>query len=185
MKCSVYIATSADGYIATEDGGVDWLQESGNLEVEMGSEDMGFKRFMDSVDCMIMGRKCMEKISEMNLTPDQWFYGDMPITVLSNTLKEPPENLAGKIEIYSGDIEQLIKRLENRGLKHAYIDGGSTITSFIKLRLINELIITQAPILLGKGIPLFGQLNNSIKLTNAHSIAYPNDFIQSKYMVSY
>lgn len=73
MKCSVFIAISADGDIA-------------------------------DVDCMIMGRKCMEKISSFNLTPKQWPYGDKRTIVLSNTLTEPPANLKNKVEIYSGDI---------------------------------------------------------------------------------
>ena len=73
MKCSVYIATSADGYIATPDGGVDWLHSAGNSEADMGGHaDMGFVAFMASVDCMVMGRKCMEMISNMNLPPEQW-----------------------------------------------------------------------------------------------------------------
>ena len=185
MKCSVYIATSVDGYIATPDGGVDWLHTSGNLEADMGSEDMGFQSFMDSVDCMIMGRKCMEMISSMNLTPKQWVYGDMRIVVLSNTVKEPPENLRGKVEMYSGDIQDLIVKLESSGFKHAYIDGGSTITSFINLKLINEMTITKAPVLLGEGIPLFGKINKSVKLENAKASAFPNDFIQIKYSVNY
>jgi dihydrofolate reductase len=185
MKCSVYIATSADGYIAAPDGGVDWLQTAGNKKVDMGSEDMGFKAFMDSVDCIIMGRKCMEMISSMNLTPEQWIYSDMPIVVLSNTVKEPSENLHGKIEMYSGDINKLIHNLESRGLKHAYIDGGATITSFINLELIDEMIITKAPVLLGEGIPLFGKIKKSIKLENAEATAYKNEFIQLKYSVNY
>ena len=185
MKCSVYIATSVDGYIATPDGGVDWLHTAGNLEADMGSEDMGFKSFMNSVDCMIMGRKCMEMISSMNLTPEQWPYGDVRIVVLSNTVKEPPENLRGKIEMHSSDIQDLIIKLENSGFKHAYIDGGSTITSFINLKLIDEMIITKAPVLLGEGIPLFGKINKSVKLENAKASAFPNDFIQVKYSVNY
>ena len=185
MKCSVYIATSADGYIATPDGGVDWLHTAGNLEADMGSEDMGFKAFMDSVDCMIMGRKCMKMISNMNLTPEQWIYGDMRIVVLSNTVKEPPENFRGKIEMYSGDIKDLILQLESSGFKHAYIDGGSTITSFIKLKLIDEMIITKIPVLLGEGIPLFGKIKQGVKLENAEATAYQNDFIQIKYSVNY
>ena len=185
MKCSVYIATSVDGYIATPDGGVDWLHTAGNLKADMGSEDMGFQSFMDSVDCMIMGRKCMEMISSMNLTPEQWPYGDMRIVVLSNTVKEPPENLLGKIEMYSGDIQDLIIKLEICGLKHAYIDGGSTITSFINLKLINEMTITKVPVLLGGGIPLFGKINKSVKLENAKASAFPNEFIQVKYSVNY
>lgn len=185
MKCSVYIATSADGYIATPDGGVDWLQTAGNHEVDLGSEDMGFKAFMGSVDCMIMGRKCMEKISSFSLTPEQWPYGDMPIVVLSNTVKEQSENLHGKIEMYSGDINELIKNLEKRGFKHAYIDGGSTITSFINLEHIDEMIITKAPVLLGEGIPLFGKIKKSVKLEKSEAKAFKNDFVQIKYRVNY
>jgi len=185
MKCSAYIATSADGYIATPDGGVDWLHTAGNLEADMGSEDMGFKSFIDSVDCMIMGRKCMDIISSFNLPPEQWPYGDVRIVVLSNTIKEPPDNLKDKVEMYSGDIYELIKNLESQGCHHAYIDGGTAITSFINLKLINEMIITKAPILLGAGIPLFGELNQMFKLTTSKAVVFPNDFIQISQTVDY
>ncbi|MEH6652390.1 MAG: dihydrofolate reductase family protein [Motiliproteus sp.] len=184
MKCSVYIATSADGYIAAPDGGVDWLHTAGDSEVDMWTEDMGFQAFKDSVDCMIMGRKCMEMISSMNLTSEQWPYGDTHIVVLSNSMKEPPENLSGKVEVFSGDIPDLIRKLENKGLKHAYIDG-ATITSFLNHKLVNEMILTQAPLLLGGGIPLFGKINGSIKLENAEATAFPNNFTQVKYSVNY
>ena len=185
MKCSVYIATSADGYIALPDGGVDWLHEAGNSDADMGSEDMGFKSFMDSVDCMIMGRKCMEVISSMNIPAEQWPYGDAHIVVLSNTIETPPENLQGKVEMFSGDITELVKELEKKGLKHAYIDGGSTITSFLNLKLIDEMTITGAPVLLGGGIPLFGKLESQIKLINSKATAFANDFIQIQYRVNY
>lgn len=181
----MYIATSADGYIATPDGGVDWLHTAGNQDADMGSEDMGFASFMGSIDCMIMGRKCMDTISSMNLTPEQWPYGSLRIVVLSNTVKEPPENLRGKVEIYSGDIPVLIQKLENDGFKHAYVDGGSTITSFINLQLIDEMTITKAPVLLGAGLPLFGKINKPVKLDQAEAIAFKNEFIQIKYHVKY
>ena len=186
MKCSVYIATSSDGYIATLDGAVDWLHTAGNPEADLGDDaDMGFGAFINSVDCMIMGRKCMETISSMNLTPEQWPYGDLHIVVLSNTVKEPPDNLQGKVEMFSGDLPDLLNQLESKGLQHAYIDGGSTITSFIKLKLIDEMTITRAPILLGSGIPLFGKLDHPVKLVKAEATAFPNDFVQIKYVVNY
>ena len=101
MKCSVSIATSADGYIATRDGSVEWLEKAGNPDADMGEQsDMGFKNYMASVDCMIMGRKRMEKISSFNLTPEQWPYGSTRIFVLSNTVKEAPDNFTS-IEILS------------------------------------------------------------------------------------
>jgi len=186
MKCSVYIATSADGYIATLDGGVDWLHSAGNSDADMGANsDMGFEGFIGSVDCMIMGRKCMEVISSMNLLPEQWPYGDTHIVVLSKSIKEPPKNLQGKVEMFSGDISYLVNALDGKGFKHAYIDGGATITSFLNLKLINEMTITKAPVLLGEGIALFGELNNQIKLQGSEAKAFPNDFIQMKYMVNY
>tara|TARA_B110000211_G_C14060313_1_gene545208 strand:+ start:838 stop:1398 length:561 start_codon:yes stop_codon:yes gene_type:complete len=186
MKCSVFIATSADGFIAKNDGSVDWLHTAGNPKADMGDQaDMGLNDYMASVDCMIMGRKCMDMISSMNLTPEQWFYGDMKIIVLSNTVKEAPENLKGKVEMYSGDLLNLISNLEEQGFKSAYIDGGTTIQSFLNLKLINELTITKAPVLLGEGISLFGKMTNEIKLVEAEAVAFPNEFIQLKYKVNY
>lgn len=186
MKCSVYIATSVDGFIAKKDGSVDWLHSAGNPEAEMGDQaDMGFADFIASVDCMVMGRKCMEMISSMNLTPEQWPYGDTRIIVLSNTLKEAPDNVKGKVEMYSGDLNDLIAKLGNDGFMHAYIDGGTTIQAFINLGLINEMTITRAPVLLGEGVPLFGKINRDIKLEQTQAIAFANDFIQEKFVVNY
>lgn len=186
MKCSVYIATSADGYIATVDGAVDWLHTAGDPRADMGDNpDMGFGAFIASVDCMVMGRKCMETISGMDLSPEQWPYGDTHIVVLSNTLREPPANMKSRVEMFSGEITDLVKDLESKGFRNAYIDGGATITSFLNLRLIDEMTITKAPVLLGSGIPLFGDLDHQIKLTNAAATAYPNGFIQLTYSVDY
>ncbi len=186
MKCSVFIATSVDGFIAKKDGGVDWLHTAGNSAADMGDQaDMGFDDYMASVDCMVMGRKCMEMISSMNLTPEQWPYGDTRIIVLSNTLKEAPKNMKGKVEMYSGDLEILMSKLKAEGHKHAYIDGGTTIQAFINLGLIDEMTISRAPVLLGEGIPLFGKTDKEIKLEHVQALAFANDFIQETFVVNY
>jgi dihydrofolate reductase len=186
MKCSVFIATSVDGYIATPDGGVEWLENAGNPDADMGENaDMGWNDYISSIDCMIMGRKCMEKISSFNMTPEQWPYGDIRIVVLSNTLKEPSDNLQENVEMYSGEIPALISQLEADGFHHAYIDGGTTITNFINLELIDEMTITRAPVVLGEGLPLFGKTNTHITLENAQAISYPNGFVQVRYDVKY
>lgn len=186
MKCSVFIATSADGYIATIEDSVDWLEVAGNADADMGDDaDMGMAEYMASVDCMIMGRGCMEAISGFDLTAEQWPYGDIRIIVLSGTVEEAPENLKGKVEMYSGEIADLISKLESEGFQHAYIDGGKTITSFINLKLISEMTITRAPVILGEGKPLFGKTYKQIKLENAQATAYPNDFVQVRYEVNY
>lgn len=186
MKCSVFIATSVDGYIADEHGGVDWLHLSGNQQADMtGNEDMGFADFLSSIDCMVMGRKCMETIASFNLSAEQWPYGDIKIYVLSNSLATPPKSLADKVEIYSGKLTDLMAKLEQDGFQHAYIDGGTTITSFLEQQLINEITITRVPIILGTGIPLFGKLTNAVKLHTASATVFKNDYIQIKYSVTY
>ncbi|MDG3086519.1 dihydrofolate reductase family protein [Vibrio hannami] len=182
MKCSVFIATSVDGFIAKTDNSLDWLHSAGKPEIEV---DTGWNSYMKDVDCLIMGRSTMEVISAMNLVPEQWPYGPRKIVVLSNTLKEAPQNMKDKVEMYSGDLHALLIKLENEGFKHAYIDGGRTIQTFLDLKLIDEMTITLAPILLGEGIPLFGKTNKDIKLEQAESTAFANDFVQVKYSVSY
>ena len=192
MKCSIFIAPSVDGYIATEDGGVHWLETAGKSvsEIDEKSELMqhfnnSMPNYMQNVDCMIIGRKLMEVLSSFNLTPEQWPYGDTRIFALSNTTREVPENLKKQVEIYSESIPSLITKLENEGYKHAYVDGGTTITAFLNLELINEMTLTLAPVLLGSGIPLFGKLSKQIRLEDAQSTAYPNNFIELKYNVKY
>lgn len=186
MKCSVYIATSMDGFIATKDGSVDWLHTAGNADADMGDHsDMGFREFMESVDCLIMGRATMEVISRFDLTPEQWPYGETRIIVLSNSLKRPPDNLESKVEIYSGYLRQLVATLESEGFSHAYIDGGKTIQSFLDLKLIDEMVLTHAPVILGEGIPLFDKTTQRVSLENASAVAFPNNFVQLRYTVIY
>ena len=192
MKCSIFIAPSVDGYIATEDGGVNWLETAGKpLSEEEASSDLmkhfitSMPNYMKEVDCMIIGRKLMEVLSSFNLTPEQWPYGDTRIIVLSHTRKEPSKNLKDRVEMYSGSIPELITRLEREGYKHAYVDGGTTITAFLNLELIHEMTLTLAPVLLGSGISLFGRLSKQIDLEDAQATAFPNNFIEIKYKVKY
>ena len=147
--------------------------------------DGGFSEYLSSVDCMIMGRRCMEKIASFNLPEDQWPYGELPIHVLSRSLKEAPANLRARIELYDGAVRDLVAKLESAGHRHVYVDGGATITSFLAEGLLDEICITQVPVLLGEGIPLFGKLPVSLKLAQAEAVAYANDFVQLRYRVIY
>ena len=185
MKCSAFIAASTDGFIATADGDVEWLESAGNPESgdRESIGDGGFAEYLASVDCMIMGRHCLEKIASFKLTPDQWPYGDLPIYVLSSTLSEPPPGLPGTVEIYGGEIVDLVQKLAAAGRRHAYVDGGATITSFIRESLLDEICVTQLPVLLGGGIRLFGSLPSGVRLKEASAKAYANDFVQISYRI--
>ena len=186
MRFSVYIATSVDGFIARTNGSVDWLDTYGNQEADMGDDaDMGFNNFIESIDCMIMGRGCMEAISGFNLSPEQWPYRDARVIVLSKTLTNAPENVKDHVEMYAGDVQELVETLEREGFQHAYVDGGKTIQSFLNLQLITDMTLTQIPVLLGDGISLFGQTNQDIRLEKPEAKVFPNELVQVHYEVSY
>ena len=185
MKASVYIATSLDGFIAREDGDLDWLEGSGEevakevSEDESQGEDYGYRAFMDSVDALVMGRNTFEKV--LSLGP--WGYGDKPVFVLSSRPLEIPDHLSQTVEAMSGSPEEVVARLSERGMTHLYIDGGVTVQRFLRARLIQRLVITRMPVLIGTGIPLFGPLGEDIKLRHVRTQSYPSGFVQSEYEV--
>jgi len=154
MAVKVYVATSLDGFIAGPNGELDWLMEIPNPE----QSDHGFADFMAGIDAIVVGRNTFQSL----LTFDAWSY-HMPVFVLSNTLDEVPETLRGKAEIVSGDPESVVDQLAKRGRTNLYIDGGRVIQSFLERDLIDEMIITRVPVLLGDGIPLFGRTKQRLE----------------------
>jgi dihydrofolate reductase len=176
MKVSIYIATSLDGFIARENGDLDWLPGS---DGEMGHEDYGYQDFMDSVGVMVMGRNTYEQV----LSFGKWPYGEKQVVVLSSHLIPIPDELAKTVEVRSGDPTELVQGLGKTGIKHLYVDGGKTIQRFLRAGLINEITITRIPVLIGSGISLFGDLPKDIELTHIKTTSYENGFVQSKYAV--
>ena len=173
IQFSVFIATSLDGFIARPDGGLDWLPVPGP------EEDFGYHAFMDSVDCLVMGRKSFETV----LAFDPWPYGDKRVIVLSATLDAIPTPVGGRVELFKGSQEGLVQKLAAEGVRRVYLDGGKTIQRFLRSGLVNDILITTIPILIGEGIPLFGPLNRDVPLTHLRTEAYPNGFVQSVYAV--
>ena len=173
MANYVYIATSLDGFIATSDGGLDWLMEIPNPD----KSDYGFVDFIKGIDALVMGRNTFEKV----LSFDEWPY-NKPVFVLSNSLMEMPKHVVGKAEIVKGDIKNVINHLNKRGYKNLYIDGGKVIQSFLKEDLIDEMIITKVPVLLGKGIPLFGEIDHSLKFRHTRTEVFNKTLVKSYYV---
>ncbi len=140
MSNIVYIAASIDGYIAKKDGGLDWLNEVPNPD----GSDFGFGDFMKTIDAIIMGRNTFEIV----LSFGEWPY-TKPVFVLSNTLQTVPDNLKDKAEVLTGTPNSIIKEMNSRKFFNLYIDGGKTIQEFLKQDLIDEMIITRIPRILG------------------------------------
>lgn len=173
---SVYIATSLDGFIAREDGDIGWLTAP---ERELAGEDYGYRAFMDSVDVLVMGRGTYEKV----LTLGEWFYGDKRVIVLSTANPSIPEALADRVSVYAGSPSEVVTYLAEQGVRHVYLDGGKTVQGFLRDNLVDEVIITWIPILIGRGLPLFGELTQDIELQHEQTQTYPNGFVQSRYRI--
>jgi dihydrofolate reductase len=172
MANYVYIATSLDGFIADGDGGLDWLNEIPNPE----KGDYGFAEFMRSIDAIVMGRRTFEAV----LTFGSWPY-EKPVFVLSRRGAKIPRELASKVEVVNADPKTLTGQLKERGFHNLYIDGGITIQSFLEIGLIDEMIITRVPILLGDGVPLFGKLSQRLHFSHNKTEVLNNMLVKSHY----
>jgi dihydrofolate reductase len=172
MANSVYIAASLDGFIATLDGGIEWLEEAPNPD----GGDFGFSAFLARVDGLVMGRATFEKV----LGFDEWPYA-IPVFVMSRSLQEVPSGLEGKVRLVSGSPGEVCARLGAEGFKNLYVDGGRVIQSFFKEDLIDELIVTRFPKLLGRGIPLFGELCQSLDFSHVETEVIGNYLVKSRY----
>lgn len=176
MKATAYIATSIDGFIARQDGGIDWLSGQGDAPE---GEDYGYQEFIDSVDAIVMGRNTYELTSSF----DSWPYGEMPVVVMSSRQVEIPGAIAGTVESMSPEPREVVRRLAERGFGHLYVDGGRTIQGFLYEGLIQRLVITRIPVLIGTGIPLFGPIPHDIRLHHVETRQFENGLVQSEYEV--
>jgi dihydrofolate reductase len=172
MKASVFVGTSLDGFIARANGDLDFLPPG-------GGEPHGYDEFMATVDALVMGRNTFEKV----LTFDQWPYGGKPVFVLSThpLAPAPPEAI---VERLSGPPADIVTQLAARGIGHIYVDGGITIQRFLEAGLIQRLIVTRVPVLIGDGIALFGAVERDIHLRHVATRHYASGLVQSEYVVA-
>ena len=171
MKASVFVGTSLDGFIARRNGAFDFLPAD-------GGEPHGYDEFMATVDALVMGRNTYETVRAF----DAWPYGNKPVFVLSSRplLPAPPGVM---VEHMSGTPAQIVSELAARGIGHIYVDGGITIQRFLQAGLIQRLVITRVPVLIGSGIPLFGPLRDDIVLRHIDTRHYASGLVQSEYLV--
>jgi dihydrofolate reductase len=171
MKASVFVGTSVDGFIARPNGDLDFLPPG-------GGEPHGYDEFMITVDALVIGRKTFETV----LAFDTWPYGEKPVFVLSSCpLASAPTGAV--VQHMSGDPAEIVSQLAARDIKHIYVDGGITIQRFLEAGLIQRLIITRVPVLIGAGIPLFGVTQRDIVLKHIATRQYTSGLVQSEYEV--
>lgn len=177
MKASVFIATSMDGFIARENGEIDWLPTPDtNSE---GGEDYGYNEFIKTIDALVMGRNTFKLV----LTFDDWYYGDLPVFVLTTQGVDIPDRIRKTVFQMSGEPREIVTHLNEKGYNHLYVDGGKTIQGFLNAGLIDEITITTIPVLIGSGIPLFGPIDRDIHLEHTGNRTSPDGLVQNRYRV--
>ena len=171
MKTTVYVGTSLDGFIARKDGDIDWLVKYQNKEVHDS-----YNEFISSIDAIVIGRGTFEKVSSF----PEWPY-EKKVFVLSTSLKQIPGTLNEKAILIAMKPAELMNYLSDKGFSNIYIDGGKVIQSFLREDLIDELIITRVPELIGTGIPLFGYLDNDLRFEHIKTNIYSDGLVKSQY----
>lgn len=172
MKLSVFCGVSVDGFLARPNHTFDFLDAG-------GQEPHGYEEFYSSVDVVVIGRKTFEVVRAFG----GWYYGKKQVVVLSSQSIDFSSIQDATVEQMSGDPAAIVSRLSARGFQHAYIDGGVTIQRFLAAGLINRLIVTRVPILIGSGIPLFAALPHDILLNHIATRTYKGGLVQSEYEI--
>ncbi len=177
-KNKVFVATSIDGYIADKNGGLSWL----NLDwlhvfPNPDNKGMGYDEFISDIDALVMGRITFETVMGFDVP---WPY-TKPVFVLSSTMTEIPESHKHKAFLVKGELTEVLEQIHKKGYYKLYIDGGTTISNFLKEGLIDEMTLTTIPILLGSGHPLFHKLPKHIKFKLIESKVFMNQITQNYY----
>jgi dihydrofolate reductase len=170
VKATVFVGASLDGFIARPNGDLDWLPH--------GAEDHGYDAFIATVDALAMGRNTYDKV----LTFGTWPYGKKPVFVLSSRPLSPAPPGA-VVEQMAGDPADIVSRLSSRGIGHLYVDGGITIQRFLQAGLIQRIVVTWVPVLIGTGIRLFGPTRCDIPLRHVGTRQFASGLVQSEYEV--
>ena len=167
---SVFVGTSLDGFIARPNGDFDFLPPD-------GGEPHGYDEFIAGIDAIVMGRKTFETVLKL----PSWPYGAKRVVVLSSRSIDWSAAKRAPVEHMSGTPGEIVARLAATGSHHLYIDGGMTIQEFIRAGLVQRLIVTRVPVLIGNGIPLFGTVPHDVRLRHVATRQYASGLVSSEY----
>lgn len=169
-KVILFIATSLDGYIATNEGSIDFLSM-----VEQPGEDYGYSEFNSTVDTVIIGRKTYDKVLSMGF---EYPHADKEVYIITRT--ERPT--IGNFKFYTGDLTQLVNDLKSQSGNNIYCDGGAEIAhDLMRNNLIDEFIISIIPVMLGNGIRLFNDGRPIRELTLVSTKQFASGLVQLHY----
>ena len=173
-KVTLHMVSSLDGFIANKDESADWFESEDRYEPGkiLSEEDIG--KFLDSIQCYIMGSRTYDKALQLG-----WLYADVPVVVLTN---KPRINKRESVRFYSGDLVRLVQEELKPKYQNIWIVGGAkTAKEFLQLSLIDEIIISIMPIILGDGTLFFDYIGQENKLHLKDVTAYKDGMVELSY----
>lgn len=172
----MFVGTSLDGFIARKNGSLDFLPT-------VSGDPHGYEDFVATIDACVIGRKTHEWIlGWMRRTGGRWPY-EKPVFVLSHNPGRVRIPNASKCEALNSSPKQVVALLKKRNIRHIYVDGGKTVQAFLRAGLIDRIIVNRYPVLIGQGVPLFGELLRDVRLKHVSTKTYPNGLVKSEYRV--
>jgi dihydrofolate reductase len=167
-RVSVYLALSLDGYIAREDGSLDWLEP-----MQVSGEDYGYAEFYRSVDALVLGRRTYESV----LGFPEWPFRGKRVVVLTHRAIEPRYGERA----HAGELASLLHGLAGDGVRRVYLDGGVAARGALAAGLVDDLTLSWVPVVLGRGRPLFDASLPASAWELAESRAYGSGLVQCRY----
>ena len=172
---TLHMVSSLDGFIAKKDNTVSWLDSPGSVyEAGVSISEEEAATFVKTIDCYVLGSRTYEHALELG-----WPYGDTPAVVLTG--KEMPQ-VRKSVEFYSGDLKTLVDAQLAPRYRNIWLVGGAMLCRhFLELGLVDEIMLTIAPVLLGDGLRLFGGLQTEESWNLKNVVAYKNGFVALTY----
>jgi dihydrofolate reductase len=170
-KVLLYIAISLDGFIASKNDDVSWLDQ-----YQTETEDYGYSVFIKTVGTAIMGARTYMQ----SLEHPERLLKELKTYVLTKQQLPIPQGF--NVEAYNGELNHLVNRIKKEGSMDIYVvGGGQVVSSFLNAGLLDEFHIFVVPTILGEGIALFPTLKGQVKLSLLEAVSYKSGIVQLHY----
>jgi dihydrofolate reductase len=175
------MAASLDGFIARKDGSVDWLETSDEFPAGATMDPEFVAKFLETIDCYVMGSKTYELALGFDQKGLGWPYGRKPTFVL--TRRDLPR-LRDTVEFHSGGLAEFLTELRPRFPSIWLVGGGSLAGECLRRGLADEVRYSLLPVLIGEGIRFFDRLDRDVPLHLAEVKAWRSGMVELRYQVT-
>lgn len=170
------MVASLDGFIAKIDGDIGWLQSTDNYDKGVALTEEVVAAFIKTIDCYVIGSRTYEQALELG-----WPYGEVPVTVLTHrdlTAERPT------VDFYSGDLSELVNDRLKPNFRNIWLAGGAVLAKdFLRKELVDDIIISFMPIILGEGTLFFDYIGQEHPLHLKDVTAYNDGMVELWYEV--